>query len=71
VRRFPVLLLAFSAAAAPLAAQIPYDSLPPDSLRRDTINTTERYLEGQADIQAFLPAALGPTARIRRCPGLS
>ncbi len=30
-----------------MAAQIPYDSLPPDSLPRDTVNTTERYLEAQ------------------------
>ncbi|MDH5284479.1 MAG: hypothetical protein OEW80_11430 [Gemmatimonadota bacterium] len=63
MRRLPALLLALSAVAAPLAAQIPYDSLPPDTLRRDTINTTERYLEGEGDTQVYLPAAprIGPS----------
>jgi hypothetical protein len=33
---------------ARLPAQIPYDTLPPDTLARDTVNTTERYLAAQA-----------------------
>jgi TonB-dependent Receptor Plug Domain len=36
-------------------AQVPLDSLPPDSLLRDTINTTERYLKAQAANSIFLP----------------
>ena len=62
MRRVSALLLVLSAAAVPLAAQIPYDSLPPDSLRRDTVYTTEKYLAGEADIQIYLPAMprLGP-----------
>lgn len=38
------------------AAQIPYDSLPVDTLARDTVNTTERYLKAQAAIAVRLPA---------------
>ncbi len=37
-----VLLLALPRA---LLAQIPFDTLPPDTLTKDTINTTEKYLE--------------------------
>ncbi len=36
-------------------AQIPLDSLPADSLLRDTINTTERYLKAQAANSVLLP----------------
>ncbi len=38
-----------------LAAQVPLDSLPPDSLLRDTVNTTEKYLKAQAKNSILLP----------------
>lgn len=41
--------------AGPAQAQVPLDSLPPDSLLRDTINTTERYLKAQAARSILLP----------------
>jgi hypothetical protein len=41
--------------AGSLAAQIPYDSLPADTLTRDTVNTTERYLQAQAANAVRLP----------------
>ncbi|MBK6779078.1 MAG: TonB-dependent receptor plug domain-containing protein [Gemmatimonadetes bacterium] len=60
--RFPfarwalALLLLGAVAAHPVAGQIPFDSIPPDSLlRRDTVNTTERYLEAQKALQVRLP----------------
>jgi hypothetical protein len=36
-------------------AQVPLDSLPPDSLLRDTVNTTEKYLKAQAANAIVLP----------------
>lgn len=48
-RLLPVLVLSLlllgSAGPVALAAQLPYDSLPSDTLTRDTVNTTARYLE--------------------------
>jgi hypothetical protein len=41
--------------AVPLAAQVPYDSLPSDTLTKDTVNTTERYLKAQAGNTVYLP----------------
>lgn len=38
-----------------LAAQLPYDTLPPDSLLRDTVNTTEKYLAAQKATAIRLP----------------
>jgi TonB-dependent receptor-like protein len=38
-----------------LAAQVPFDSLPTDSLQRDTVNTTEKYLAAQAANLIRLP----------------
>ena len=38
-----------------LAAQYPYDSLPADTLVKDTVNTTERYLQAQAANAVRLP----------------
>lgn len=40
-----LLLLPLLTLPASLAAQLPYDSLPADTLTKDTVNTTERYLE--------------------------
>ncbi len=56
---------------APLAAQIPYDSLPADTLVKDTVNTTERYLKEQAANAVFLPVLPrvgvdGPRAEMSR-----
>ena len=41
--------------AGPLRAQLPYDSLPADTLMRDTVNTTEKYLAAQSKAEARLP----------------
>ena len=41
--------------ARPAQAQVPLDSVPPDSLLRDTVNTTERYLKAQAANSILLP----------------
>jgi hypothetical protein len=38
-----------------VSAQLPYDTLPPDSLLRDTVNTTEKYLAAQKAIAIRLP----------------
>jgi hypothetical protein len=46
------LLLCFTRS---LAAQYPYDSLPSDTLTKDTVNTTERYLQAQAANAVRLP----------------
>jgi hypothetical protein len=51
---FSLFLVLVSSPAA-LSAQIPFDSLPPDSLLRDTVNTTERYLEAQKASRIRLP----------------
>ena len=60
-RRFPfalctlVLLLGLPG-VHPVAGQIPFDSIPPDSiLRQDTVNTTARYLEAQKAQRVRLP----------------
>jgi len=55
----------------PLAAQIPQDTVPSDTLRRDTVNTTERYLEAQAALGVRLPVlphlgTEGPRAPLSR-----
>jgi len=49
------LLLALTCLTADLQAQVPLDSLPPDSLLTDTINTTEKYLKAQANNAILLP----------------
>jgi TonB-dependent Receptor Plug Domain len=49
------LLPALLCLAGPARAQIPLDSVPPDSLLRDTVNTTERYLKAQAANGILLP----------------
>ncbi len=61
-RRFPfalwtlALVILGAVATRPVAGQIPFDSIPPDSLlRQDTVNTTERYLEAQKALQVRLP----------------
>ncbi|HMV32910.1 MAG TPA: TonB-dependent receptor [Gemmatimonadales bacterium] len=61
-RRFPfalwtlALVILSAVATRPVAGQIPFDSIPPDSiLRQDTVNTTERYLEAQKALQVRLP----------------
>ncbi|HXW96836.1 MAG TPA: TonB-dependent receptor plug domain-containing protein [Gemmatimonadales bacterium] len=41
--------------ASRLSAQYPYDSLPADTLTRDTVNTTERYLKAQEANAIRLP----------------
>jgi hypothetical protein len=59
-------------AGRPLAAQFPQDSVLPDSLLRDTVNTTARYLEAQEALNVRLPvlphirseAPLPPMSRI-------
>jgi len=55
----------------PAAAQIPQDTIPSDTLRRDTVNTTERYLEAQKALAVRLPVlpllgADGPRAPLSR-----
>jgi hypothetical protein len=47
--------LVLALVGAPLAAQIPYDSHPSDTLTKDTVNTTERYLKAQAGNTVYLP----------------
>lgn len=42
-------------AAAPLWAQVPLDSVPADTLTKDTVNTTERYLKAQEANNVILP----------------
>ncbi|MFN8652867.1 MAG: TonB-dependent receptor [Gemmatimonadales bacterium] len=49
------LVLACLGLAPSLAAQVPMDTLPPDSLQRDTTYTTEKYLEEQAKNAVLLP----------------
>jgi hypothetical protein len=46
--------LLFTLATA-VSGQIPYDSLPSDTLQKDTVNTTERYLAAQAANLVRLP----------------
>lgn len=54
--RSSLALLLMLLGAGPAVAQIPYDSLPPDSLvPRDTVNQTELYLKAQAANQIRLP----------------
>ena len=50
-----MLLVAWLGLGAPLAAQLPYDSLPADTLTRDTVNTTEKYLAAQSKAMIRLP----------------
>ncbi len=65
-------LLLLGVCAAPVVAQIPLDSVPPDSLLKDTVNTTERYLKAQEANRILLPvlpqvgvpAPLPPGSRI-------
>lgn len=57
--------------AVPLAAQIPQDTIPADTLQQDTVNTTARYLEAQTAIGVRLPVlphvgADGPRAPLSR-----
>jgi hypothetical protein len=47
-RLAPIAVLLLLLVGTDLAAQLPYDSLPADTLTRDTVNTTERYLKEQA-----------------------
>ena len=42
---FPLLLTVFVGLPGSAAAQLPYDSLPTDTLTKDTVNTTAKYLE--------------------------
>lgn len=49
------LVVAALCLASRLAAQVPLDSVPPDSLLRDTVNTTEKYLKAQAKNSILLP----------------
>jgi hypothetical protein len=51
----PATVTALLLSAGTTAAQIPYDSLPADSVTRDTVNTTERYLKVQATNAVLLP----------------
>lgn len=53
VSLFPLVLLL--AARQSLAAQVPYDSLPADTLTRDTVNTTEKYLKALTANHVVLP----------------
>jgi hypothetical protein len=48
-------LFALAGLTGPLAAQVPLDSVPPDSLLRDTVNTTERYLKTLAENNIRFP----------------
>lgn len=49
------LLLLLLGLGRDLRAQVPFDTIPPDTLLRDTINTTERYLKAQEKNSILLP----------------
>ncbi len=52
---FTVATMLLLALAPALVAQIPYDSIPADTLTKDTVNTTEKYLAAQAENSVRLP----------------